>query len=204
MNKTINPQEMDHRSKESGQNDVAADGVVQEAQETAAERAAGEDAATLQSEVERLQAELDQTKEQLMRQAAEFQNYRRRTSEEKAVLVEVGKEAVVLQLLDVMDDMTRTVEAVAADGATLDSLRQGVEMVHRKMVDEFDKLGVHPIETVGKPFDENLHEAMMRQPAPENTAPGTILHEIQRGYRMNDRVLRHSRVIVASDEAGDE
>lgn len=180
------------------------DGGVNEAHETTTEPILEDGLDAAPSETERLQAELEQTKEQLMRQAAEFQNYRRRTSEEKAVLVEVGKEAVVQQLLDVMDDMTRSVEALSADGATLESLRQGVEMVHRKMVEEFARLGVHPIEAVGMPFDENLHEAMMRQPSPADTAPGTILHEIQRGYRMNDRVLRHSRVVVASDNAGDE
>jgi molecular chaperone GrpE len=156
-----------------------------------------------EGEIDRLRTELQLAQDQVLRKAAEFQNYRRRTEEEKRLMVDIGKGAVVERLLDVVDDFSRMIDAAdAADSKeTPDNpLRTGVEMIYRKLTEELRKLGVEPIEAEGKPFDESLHEAILRQPAPEGTSSGTILQEVQRGYVMNGRVLRHSRVIVASDE----
>lgn len=162
--------------------------------------AAVDELADRATEVDEIQAELEHTKEQLLRKAAEFQNYRRRTEQEKTGLVDFGKGLVVQQLLDVVDDFERSLEAAGQaeePGPAFGALKQGVEMVYRKLMDELSRLGVTPIEAVGRPFDENEHEAMMQQPAPEGTEPGTVLQELQKGYRMGDRVLRHSKVIVA-------
>ena len=141
---------------------------------------------------------------ELLRKVAEFQNYRRRTQQEKEQLVELGKAAVIEQLLDPIDDLQRTLDASeeSAEGESgavseLRSLKDGVGLVHRKFLDELKRLGVHPIEAVGEAFDESLHEAVMQQPADEDVEPGTIVHEVRRGYRMGDRVIRHSRVVVA-------
>jgi molecular chaperone GrpE len=156
-----------------------------------------------EGEIDRLRTELQLAQDQVLRKAAEFQNYRRRTEEEKRLMVDIGRGAVVERLLDVVDDFSRMIDAAdAADSKeTPDNpLRTGVEMIYRKLTEELRKLGVEPIEAEGKPFDESLHEAILRQPAPEGTSSGTILQEVQRGYVMNGRVLRHSRVIVASDE----
>jgi molecular chaperone GrpE len=152
-------------------------------------------------EVARLQSELQATQDQLLRKAAEFQNYRRRTEEEKRLMVDIGKSVVVESLLDVVDDFARMLDVADASESADDSLRTGVEMIYRKLMEELRKLGVDTIGATGQPFDENLHEAIMRQPAPEGTEAGTVLQEVQRGYVMNGRVLRHARVIVASDEA---
>ncbi|MDX1548788.1 MAG: nucleotide exchange factor GrpE [Rhodothermales bacterium] len=155
-------------------------------------------------QLETLAHELERTKEQLLRQAAEFQNYRRRTEKERAALLDRGRAQVIEPLLDVLDDFRRSLEAAAEaeteeqGGPAYRALRQGVELVYQKYSDELMKLGVERIEAVGQPFDEHLHEAMMQQPAPEGTAPGTVLAEIQRGYRLGDRVLRHARVVVAA------
>lgn len=155
-------------------------------------------------ELRALANELERTQEQIKRQAAEFQNYRRRTEQEKAQMVEFGKKLVVEQLLDVIDDFQRSLEAAteaAEEGESspaFDSLRSGVEMVYAKLMDELGRLGVETIDAVGEPFDEELHEALMQQPAPEGTEPGTVLTEIQQGYRLGDRVIRHARVVVAT------
>lgn len=160
----------------------------------------GTESVDLANEVERLRQELARAEDQLLRKAAEFQNYRRRTEEEKLQLVQIGKSSVVEQLLDVVDDFARSVEASRSEGATVESIAQGIEMVYEKLMGELKRIGVTPIEAVGRPFDENEHDALMRQPAPEGVEPGTVLEEIQRGYRMDDRVLRHSRVVVASEQ----
>ncbi len=158
------------------------------------------------TEIEQLKEELEQVTDQWKRQAAEFQNYRRRTEEEKQQMVSFGKGLVVQQLLDVVDDFQRSLQATEQtekDGGTEGvsaylSLKNGVELVYQKLMDELKKMDVEPIDAVGQPFDEDYHEALMQQPAADGQEPGIILTEIQRGYRMGDRVLRHSKVVVTS------
>lgn len=157
------------------------------------------------NDVAALAQELETVREQLLRTAAEYQNYRRRTEAEKEGLVEYGKTVVIQQLLDIVDDFGRSLEAAGQleqqeqePGAAYTSLKQGVEMVHRKLLDAFKKLGVEPIEAVGQPFNEEEHEALMQQEAPEGTDAGVVLQEFQRGYRLGSRVLRHSKVVVSA------
>jgi len=149
--------------------------------------------------------EISVLKDRLLRQAAEFQNYRRRVEQERQSDVKFGQSLVIQQLLDVYDDLRRSIEAAkeTARGeqvdteAAFDSLIGGVELVFKKFSDELQRFGVEPIEAVGSEFNEDEHEAMMQQPAPDGTAPGIVLAEIQKGFRMGGRVLRHSKVVVA-------
>ncbi|MDA0875458.1 MAG: nucleotide exchange factor GrpE, partial [Bacteroidetes bacterium] len=123
-----------------------------------------------------------------------------------ALSVSLGKSLVISTLLDIVDDFERSLEATnRAEAESVDepspmyqSLKSGVELVHQKLMGELRKLGVEAIEAVGQPFDEELHEAMMQQPAAEGQEAGICLTEIQRGYRMGERILRHARVIVSS------
>ena len=157
-------------------------------------------------EIEKLKEELEQSTDQLKRQAAEFQNYRRRTEQEKAQAVSLGKSIVIQKLLDVVDDFYRSLEATKqaeseADGELSPaylSLKNGVELVYQKLMDELSKLNVTVMETVGQPFNEDEHEALMQQPAEEGQEVGIVISELQRGFRMGDKVLRHARVIVSA------
>jgi molecular chaperone GrpE len=161
-------------------------------------------AETVTTELERTRSELESTKEQLLRRMAEFQNYRRRTELEKGFLIDMGKAMVIQDMLDVLDDLERSVRAAeqAENGEdrkeSYTSLKEGVELVYKKFRDALAKHGVEPIEAVGQPFDEEQHEAVMQQPAPEGTPPGIVLQELQKGYRMGDRILRHAKVIVSA------
>ncbi len=149
--------------------------------------------------LESLRAEKDALQEKYLRQAAEYQNYRRRTEAEMIGRVEIGKRVVLERMLTVLDDLDRSMEAVSeSDGPeALSILKDGVELVHRRFLEEMKALGVEPIEAVGELFDENEHEALLPQPAPEGVEPGTVVAEFQKGYRLGGRVLRHSRVAVA-------
>lgn len=165
--------------------------------------------AELSEKVETLQAERDELNDRVLRKAAEFENYRRRMDREKKRRHEAGMLEVIEPILEVLDDFERSIDAAEELQETQDpqsayeSLKGGVEMVFRKFRDTLETLGVEPIEAEGKPFDEELHEAMMRQPS-EEAEPGTVLQEIRKGYRMDDRVIRHSRVVVASEPSEDE
>jgi molecular chaperone GrpE len=157
------------------------------------------------ADAQRLSAELKDLQDQLLRRAAEFQNYRRRTEAELAGARSQGRAEAVTAILDVYDDLGRSLEAAeaaaqddASRGAAFDALLQGVELVYRKFSDALAALGVERIEAVGARFDETLHEAMLQQPADgDGVASGTVIAELQSGYRMGDRVLRHARVVVA-------
>ena len=177
--------------------DVAVDAIDDLAEQAAANE-------TLHGEVAKLQDENKELHEQLLRRAAEFQNYRRRSEGDRKLAEQRGRSAVLNPVLDVIDDFRRSLEASRtaakhADSTTpaFDTLLQGVELVYQKFEEALARLGVEEIVAVGRPFDENEHEAVAQQPAPEGTASGTVLAEIQPGYRQGDRVIRHARVIVA-------
>jgi len=163
----------------------------------------------LEAEVEQLQEERDELNDKLLRKAAELDNYRRRMKRENERRYESGQVDAVEPILEVLDDFERSIEAAedlegAEDpAAAYESLKGGVEMVFRKFRDALETLNVVPIEAEGEPFDEQLHEAMMRQPSDE-AEPGTVLHEIRTGYRVDDRVIRHSRVVVAAEPSEDD
>jgi len=157
-----------------------------------------------EEQIAALKEEQQELNDKLLRKAAEFQNFRRRMQREKKKLFRSGKREVILPMLEVLDDFQRSIEAAEQlqeqddAAAAYESLKSGVEMVFQKFLDELQGVGVEPIDAKGKPFDENVHEAMMQQPAPEGVEEGTVLHETRTGYRLDDQVLRHSRVIVAS------
>ena len=147
--------------------------------------------------------EIQRLNDRLLRLSAEYDNYRRRSVSDRQEAVRQGRRAVLIPVLDVYDDLRRSLDAARraakqdATSPSFDALSQGVELVFQKFGDALEKAGVTEIEAVGKPFSEDEHEAMMQQPAPEGTDSGTVLAEIQPGYRLGDRVLRHARVIVA-------
>jgi len=159
------------------------------------------------AELESVRKELEHRTDRLQRQAAEFQNYRRRTEQEKSQMVLFGKAMVIQQLLDVFDDFHRSIEAAQQESGDTknsvdvqyESLKSGVELAYQKLMDELKKMDIEPIESIGKPFDEQYHEAVMQQPVDEGEDTGIVLTEIQRGYRMGDRVLRHSKVVVSME-----
>lgn len=176
-------------------------------QEDAADVAVGavDELAAQSEEIDRLQTENADLQDQLLRRAAEFQNYRRRMEQQREANEARSRDALVVPFLDVFDDLRRSLDAArrqskqgeAGDGA-FDALSEGVDLVYKKFGDTLQRLGVERIQAVGEPFSEELHEAMMQQPAPDADTPsGTVLAEIQPGYRIGDRILRHSRVIVA-------
>lgn len=196
----------DAQSSESAQVDSNTDPDTANDADVADEQ---DEIAALEQEIEQLETERDELNDRLVRKAADFKNFRRRMEREKKRRFEAGKLAVIEPMLEVLDDFERSIEA-ARDLAEMDeardayeSLKGGVEMVFRKFRDELHSFGVEPIDAEGKPFDETLHEAMMRQPTDE-AEPGTVLQEIRKGYTMGDRVIRHSRVVVAAEPPSDD
>lgn len=149
------------------------------------------------SDLERAEKERDDFRDQLLRKSAEFENYRRRTMKEKQDLIEFANEHLILKMLPVVDDLHTALEAAKKSSDSAGFLK-GVEMIYAKAIKIFEDAGVFPIETApGEPFNVEIHEALAHMPS--NDAPeGHILQEIQRGYTLREKVIRHTKVVTSA------
>ena len=145
-----------------------------------------------QVDVEALRAERDEYLEHLQRVAADFENFRKRAARDQESLVARAAERLVRELLPVLDDLERALQA--AEEHEEAKLEEGVRLVHRQLADALRKEGLEEIPTDGS-FDPHLHEALLAQPAEAQS--GSVLEVLQKGYRLGDRVLRPARVVVA-------
>ena len=141
--------------------------------------------------IEELQKQLDETVALLQRNQADFDNYRRRNATVRADSYEEGKRDAITALLPILDDFDRVAESETKDEAWAD----GVKLVHRKLTETLQKQGLTEVETDG-PFDPNLHNAVMMEAA-VGAEKGTILQVFQKGYRVKDKIVRHSMVKVS-------
>jgi len=146
-------------------------------------------------DVEALQRERDELRDRLLRTSAEFDNYRKRTERERRELVEAAAADLIADLLPVIDDFERAL-STPADGPATDAYRQGIELIHRQLLDVLRKRGVEPFETVGHDFDPEWHEAVASEPA-DGRRDGEVTYEIRRGYRIGGKLLRPAMVKVA-------
>ena len=142
--------------------------------------------------LEDLRRERDGLQDRLLRTAAEFDNYRKRMDRERRELADYTAGEVVSELLPIVDNLERALQASADD----DPLRKGVELIHRQMLDLLRKRGVKPIEALGTDFDPNFHQAVIHEESTEHRE-GEVMAELQRGYVVGDRLLRPAMVKVA-------
>lgn len=152
-------------------------------------------AATETSELAELQRERDDYKDRWLRKGAEFDNYRKRIDRERREATERAAEAVLGDLLPVLDDLERALAAETGE-ASAESYRRGVELIHKQILDLITRRGAKPIETVGQQFDPNLHQAVASESVP-GVPDGEIVEELRRGYLLGDRLLRPAMVKVA-------
>lgn len=155
-----------------------------------------EDEATgMMQKIESLQAELEKEKNAYLLLRAEFETYRRRTIKEREELIRNGGEKVLKGLLPVVDDFERGLKATESVDDVA-SVREGLEIIYNKFVKYLESNGVKPIESDGKDFDADLHEAIATIPAPTDDLKGKVVDTTTRGYMLNDKVLRHAQVAV--------
>lgn len=162
-------------------------------QESAPAEGGGAPAATA-DEVQALSEERDALRDRLLRTAAEFDNFRKRIDRERRDLSEFAAADVLTELLPIVDNFERALQAPAP--AEADSFRAGIEMIHRQMLDLLRKRGVKPIDALGADFDPNFHQAVIHEPSADHR-DGEVIAELQRGYMLGDRLLRPAMVKVA-------
>ncbi|MCX7984843.1 MAG: nucleotide exchange factor GrpE [Bacteroidetes bacterium] len=147
-------------------------------------------------ELEELQKEVERYKDLLLRKAAEFENYKRRVEQENATLVRYANEDLLSQLLPVLDDFERSLTH-SKEAKDVDALIKGIELIYQKFMKVLEANGVKTFESVGKPFDVQYHDALMQIPRTD-VPPFTVLQEVERGYMLYDKVLRHAKVVVST------
>ena len=151
----------------------------------------------LEAQLAAAERRADEHLDDLRRLAAEFDNYRKRVAREQERLVRHASERLVKELLPVLDDLERALEA--AERHEEARLEEGVTLVHRALADALRKEGLEEIETDGR-FDPHVHEALLSQPS--EAEEGSVIQVLQKGYRLGDRVLRPARVVVAAAPQG--
>lgn len=163
-----------------------------EADENAGDEAPKEDK---DEKIKNLEESLEKEKKEYLFLMAEFDNFRKRTLKEKEQLLKNGAESAMLDLLPVVDDFERAMKAIE-DGGDIASVKEGVDLIYSKFLKYLDKNNVKAIDSTGKDFDTEFHEAVTMFPAPDEKQKGKVIDTVLKGYTINDKVLRHAKVVV--------
>lgn len=197
-NRNMNPKEKENINEEelmseATQDEAAENEEIQE--EDAQDSAAPAEEEKLAQELEEANKVIEEQKDKYLRLSAEFDNYRKRTMKEKAELILNGAEKTISSILPIVDDFERALKNMetATDVA---AVKEGVELIYNKFMSVLGQDGVKVIETKDKPLDTDFHEAIAVIPAPDKSLKGKILDCVQTGYTLNDKVIRHAKVVV--------
>ena len=147
-----------------------------------------------ESELEKVKAELDDTKDRLLRKVAEFDNFKRRSAKERIELIQTAGKEVVSSLLEVLDDCDRAEKQLQASEDA--PLKEGIQLVFNKLRNTMQSKGVKPMQTIGTDFNPDQHEAITEIPSPTAAMKGKVIDEVQKGYYMNDKIIRFAKVVV--------
>lgn len=146
------------------------------------------------SDVEKLKTELEEMKDKYLRKVAEFDNFKRRSAKERIDLIQTAGRDVITDLLDVLDDCDRAQKQLeSSDDVTV---KEGVMLVFNKLRNTLQSKGVKVMESVNQPFNPDLHDAITEIPAPTENLKGKVLDEVIKGYYLNDKIIRHAKVVV--------
>jgi molecular chaperone GrpE len=144
-----------------------------------------------------LENEVEELKDKILRKSAEFENYKRRTENDQLNLLTYAAESFITKLLPVIDDFERSIKHIESAN-DINSLQEGMTLIYDKFIKLLDDQGVKKIESKGKQFDVNYHEAVLQQKV-DKAPPHTVLEELECGYLYRDKVIRHAKVIVNED-----
>lgn len=199
-NQNQNPEEEILKNEEAENQQQEAE---TQTEETNSAENTGEEKETEISEEEKIAKELEETKQALedykdkyLRLSAEFDNYRKRTMKEKAELIKNGGEKAISAILPILDDLERALQNMQkADDVK--AMYEGIGLIHQKFLKNLGHEGLEKMNPVGEAFDTDFHEAIALVPAPEEAQKGKVLDCVQTGYKLNDKVIRHAKVVVA-------
>jgi len=152
--------------------------------------------ATGENELEKLEAELREQKDKYLRKVAEFENFKRRNAKERIELIQTAGREVIIDLLDVLDDCERAQKQIENSEEIKKEIKDGVLLVFNKLRNTLAAKGLKAMETIHQEFNPDLHEAVTEIPAPTDDLKGKIIDEVVKGYYLNDKIIRHAKVVV--------
>lgn len=147
------------------------------------------------SELDKVRAELEEAKDKYVRKVAEFENFKRRNAKERVEMIQTAGKEVISDMLDVLDDCDRAQKQIETS-TDVQSIKEGVLLVFNKLRNKLHSKGLKPMETINTEFNPDLHEAITEIPAPTPEMAGKVLDEVMKGYYINDKIIRHAKVVV--------
>jgi molecular chaperone GrpE len=147
------------------------------------------------NQLQKLQSEVEELKDKYLRQAAEFDNFRRRTAKEKVELISTAGKEVIGSLLEVLDDSERA-EKQLKNAQDLEALKEGFRLVFIKLRTTLQARGLKAMESIGTEFNPDIHEAITEIPSPSPEMVGKVIDEVEKGYYLNDKIIRFAKVVV--------
>lgn len=186
----------DTKEKHAPEEEVIVDDVnATEAENREADQEVADAAVSAEDEVEKLKSELEKEKKEYLFLMAEFDNFRKRTLKEKSELIKNAAESAFKGLLPIVDDFERALKA-SEGSEDANAMREGMELIYKKLKKYMEQNGVKEMDPEDKEFDADKHEAISAVPVPEENQKGKILDTVEKGYMINDKVLRHAKVVV--------
>lgn len=153
------------------------------------------DPVTEESEIEKLRNELADMKDKFIRKVAEFDNFRKRSSKEKIELIQTAGKEVITDLLEVLDDFSRA-EKQMESTEDIEQLKEGMKLIFTKFKNQLTAKGLKPMETLNSEFNPDMHEAITEIPAATDDQIGKVIDEVEKGYYLNDKIIRYAKVVV--------
>lgn len=150
------------------------------------------------AEVGDFDAQLQAERDKYLRLYSEFENFRRRTTKDRLEWMQTASKDVLVSMLPVVDDFERALKAMENLSETEKKAVDGFDLIHKKMVGIFTRVGLKPMEATGQVFDAEIHEAITQFPAPTEEMKGKVIDEVEKGYYLNDKVIRFAKVVVGS------
>lgn len=184
-----------HKPEETQENQNTKNNAGEQANETVQEENNNNKQSTDTDKTAEYEATIADLKDKYLRQAAEFDNYRKRVLKEKSELIQNGGESVISSLLPIIDDFERALQNMKKSDDTA-ALKVGVELIYQKFMKTLESNGLKTIETKEADFNTDFHEAVAMIPAPNDESKGKVVDCVQKGYKLNDKVIRHAKVAV--------
>ncbi|HPE56897.1 MAG TPA: nucleotide exchange factor GrpE [Bacteroidales bacterium] len=167
--------------------------IKQTAEKEMAEKA--DDKSQEADKIQELESRYNEVNDKYLRLYSEFDNYRKRTIKERLELSKTASEEVIIDLLPVLDDFDRALKSTE-NIENCDPVKEGMKLIYNKLYGVLDKRGLKPIESIGTPFDTDFHEAITYIPAPSEELKNKVVDEIQKGYKLHDKVIRYTKVVI--------
>ncbi|MBK9320071.1 MAG: nucleotide exchange factor GrpE [Bacteroidetes bacterium] len=183
-------------SQESDKQSEFQDNPIAEEIQRSSEAEASEQKPLEEDPIGKLEKEISELKDNHLRLYAEFENYKRRNIKERAELIKSAGSDIISSLLPTLDDFERALKAMGENADP--STREGIVLIHQKLLNTLEQKGLKPMDSIGHEFDVELHEAITKIPVEDAAMKGKIVDEVEKGYWLNEKVIRYAKVVVGS------